>query len=193
MCYWYSPSAGRSFKSIVHAACWWQPATSSSAGACALKQDQSPEHRQYGQANSVSCPGQRWQPKMKVEWCHPMWEYSWEHVRATLHHIMGLPFQEHYWEDDTKIPLSRGNTNDNVNHNNRDTLQYKSMGVRHDRTWTQYMQAPWLTQWAMDLSCTGRMVILRDQAEVWSYTWYEYIPHRVPTELGMDEHHWVEP
>ena len=42
-------------------------------------------------------------------------------------------FQGHYWEDDTEIPLFRGDTNDNVNHNNRDTLQYESMGVRHDR------------------------------------------------------------
>ena len=49
-------------------------------------------------------------------------------MRATLYHIMGIPFQGHHWEDDTKVPLSRGDTNDNDNHNNRDTLQYKSTG-----------------------------------------------------------------
>ena len=49
-------------------------------------------------------------------------------VSATLHHIMGIPFQGHYWEDDTEVTLSRGDTIDDVNHNNIVTLQYKSMG-----------------------------------------------------------------
>ena len=79
-----------------------------------------------------------------------------------------------------------------------------------------YTQAQWLTQWAMDLlshtgtvvilsiyaqlaqgTCEGTfpgaVVILRDQAEVKSCAWYDYIPHRVPTESSTDEHHQVEP
>ena len=53
-------------------------------------------------------------------------------VRATLHHITIIPFQGCYWEDGTKVPLFRGSANDDVNHNNIDTLQYKFSGVRHD-------------------------------------------------------------
>ena len=49
-------------------------------------------------------------------------------VRATLHHIMRVPFQGHYWEDRTKVPLFRGDANDDVNHYNIDTLQYESLG-----------------------------------------------------------------
>jgi len=51
-----------------------------------------------------------------------------EVVRATLHHIMRILFQGNYWKYDTKVPLSSGDTNDDVNHNNIDTLQYESMG-----------------------------------------------------------------
>ena len=57
-----------------------------------------------------------------------------------------------------------------------------------------YTQAPWLIQGAMDLqSCTGAVVILRDQAEDPYCTRYDYITHGVPMESGMDEHHQVEP
>jgi len=41
---------------------------------------------------------------------------------------MGIPFQGCYWEDDIEVPLSRGDTNDDVDHNNIDTLQYEFTG-----------------------------------------------------------------
>ena len=46
-------------------------------------------------------------------------------------------------------------------------------------------------------TCEGTLpcavVILRSQAEVQSCAGYDYIPHGVPMEPGLGEHHWVEP
>jgi len=67
-------------------------------------------------------------------------------VRATLHHITGIPFQGCYWEDGTEVSLFRGGSNCNINHYNIDTLQYESSGWdmtrhKHTYTWAQWLSS----------------------------------------------------
>ena len=76
---------------------------------------------------------------------------------------------------------------------NRDTLQYESTRVRHDRTLTYIHPdamvnpmgyGPTVMHW-----CSS---YFRDQAEDPYCTGYDYIPHGVPMESGMDKYHQVE-
>ena len=45
-------------------------------------------------------------------------------------------------------------------------------------------------EYRLEGTSPGEAVILRDQAEDLYCTGYHYIPHGVPMESGMDEHHW---
>jgi len=132
-----------------------------------------------------------------------VWGFTSRTVRATLHHIMRVPFQGHYRQwyqpQPTEIPSSMS------------LWGWDMTGPEHT-----YMQVLWLAQQAMDLlshtlaqwsssvynqlaqgTCEGNLpgtaVILRDQVDVWSCARYNYIPHGVPMESGTVEHHQVEP
>ena len=56
----------------------------------------------------------------------------------SLTHITGIPFKACYCEDDTEVPLSRVNTNDDVNHNKEIPSSMSLLGelIGHEHTGT---------------------------------------------------------